>query len=125
MNELNNATLEVSKRLTKNGIVLKTEASWNWNGREYVLSPAGTLLPGFPAPSMAEAFWELPEYVTKDEVTYYRTLQSRQCYHFASYRDDDGNALEGSIFRNTNPTDALISLLVWLTEQTKEKEKGQ
>ena len=125
MNELNYATLEASKRLHDTGIVLKTKAWWNWNGREYVLSPAGTLLPGFPAPSMAEAFWELPEYVTKNEVTYYRTLQSRQCYHFASYRDDDGNALEGSIFRNTNPTDALISLLVWLTEQTKEKEKGQ
>ena len=121
MNELNNATLEVSKRLTKNGIVLKTKAWWNWNGREYVLSPAGTLLPGFPALSLAEAWRELPEYVTKDEVTYYKTLQSRQCYHFASYRDD-GNALEGSIFRNTNPADALISLLVWVT---KEKEKGK
>jgi hypothetical protein len=40
---------------------------------------------------------------------------------FAFYGMSDDKAVCGSTKHNTNPTDALIDLLIWVTEQRKEK----
>ena len=108
MNDKNYASLEASKRLFSSGIVLKTEASWDWNGREYVLSPAGTLLPGFPAPSMAEAWRELPD----EEASHVRKVFNGKTI---ISKHKGSRVIEEIVY--INPTDALIDLLIWVRKQ--------
>ena len=120
MNPLNYASLEASKRLVEAGIVLETDFMW-WNyDREngWALAKSrdnkekGLRLPiGIvPAPSMAEVWRELPDRIC---------IEKHIAFTQANY--PTGELYTNKIFCNTNPTDALIDLLIWVTEQRKEK----
>jgi len=115
MNPLNYASLEASKRLVAAGIVLETEAvreRHRWPGGErWILVSRGIALnKTIPAPSMAEVWRELPVYcgVVKgvDESIAKIAFDPEPV---------PGPTLKelASIQRNTNPTDALIDLLIF------------
>ena len=120
MNELNYASLEASKKLVDNGIVLETEAGWykifrpGCHAFVMVLSMRSGnekfYGDNYPAPSMAEVWRELPAKIGADHI-----LEIYKEYGFtkAQYWGLD---LYGY---SKNPTDALIDLLVWLKGEGK------
>jgi hypothetical protein len=108
MNELNNASLEASKRLVDAGIVLETDASriedplGGWNKRVLPTQMCKTKYQfnkRLPAPSMAEVWRELPE-----QTMLYRGDTLTEAY----------NTQKKISFANRNPTDALIDLLIFI-----------
>ena len=106
MNPLNYASLEASQRLVEAGIVMETEHYWMHYIKESYLTHfhcEKTEYPFFktPAPSMAEVWRELPEGTT---------LQKWALGYQAWIAPD----YEKYHSQNTNPTDALIDLLVWI-----------
>ncbi len=122
MNPLNYASLEASQRLVEVGIVLWTEAYYSET--IYIDSPFFTEVPQgstnaarqpikvsierhIPKPQMAEVWRELPEGTElvkgKDITTAWLMVND--------FMSGDN--------QNTNPTDALIGLLIWA-----RKEKG-
>ena len=109
MNELNYASLEASKRLVEAGIALETDAEWCKlsNGimgiylKEQFKSGIFTVLA--PAHSMAEVWRELPDIHNEYGITMMKYLGDTWC----KYYDPHG-------FASTNPTDALIGLLIWV-----------
>ena len=117
MNTLNYATLPASKRLVEAGIVLETEAGWykifrpGCHAFDMVLSMRSGnenfFGDNYPAPCMAEVWRELLDdslylgYTARSNLTY----AGRLC----------GAELEE--FHNTNPTDALIDLLIWVRKE--------
>jgi hypothetical protein len=119
MDELNSATLEASQRLVKAGIVLETEAVWYLSQTLGQKKPFAELMSRYrakdfmnsvkftetankiiPAPSMTEAWRELPD---STQII----LVKRGVNHIVSYAPNAN-------FMNTNPTDALIDLLIWV-----------
>jgi hypothetical protein len=113
MNELNYASLEASQRLSKAGIVLKTEMAWGQDKND----PPGVLILWefngvYPAPSIAEVWRELPF------QSYIKMLDEGSSL---AWIFDEERKFESPEIWNTNPTDALIDLLIWVTEQRKEK----
>lgn len=113
MNPLNYASLEASRRLVKAGIVLETERVWRKNtSGEYYLSGNVTynIKSQIPAPSMAEVWREWPESVVINGLLAFKTIQQTS-FSFASYKSNDS---ESKVFKSTNPTDALIDLLIWV-----------
>ena len=124
MNNLNYATLEASKKLVKAGIVLETESvrylqpdgHWRIAPKHDVGHLWRVLsMDVIPAPSMAEVWRELPENV----CDYYPILTIDEEETKAEYRDTLWNRLDNSQHRNTNPTDALINLLIWVKGQVR------
>jgi len=109
MNQLNYATLEASKRLHNAGIVLETDAHWR-RISNYPLDKWGLVgdwrssgvLEVIPAPSMTEVWRELPENSMVHKIT--KTMY--QAYILNDY----GQAMMA--FMHSNPTDALIDLLI-------------
>ena len=129
MNELNYATPEASKRLEDAGIILETDVyhkvgvygsmpSMLCTKTEYeidsdpyhpdsdpdVLNGVAVYL---PAPSMAEVWRELPNWIEGEMKL---SLAKFGDGSVAGYGDTD------AIVFNTNPTDALIDLLIWVKE---------
>ena len=113
MNELNYASLEAGKRLVEAGIVLETEAVWmHVKGGSWYLRPNdNTPIPVeiddmIPAPSMAEVWRELLDVtITKDSKNLGDGISMVwQC-------PGDNPSV------NTNPTDALIDLLIWVKQE--------
>jgi len=125
MNELNYASLEASKKLVDNGIVLETDFYWRvWterdkfkSGTEIVTTEVMLALmnndnfyendvPGvvyYPAACFTEVWRELPE----------GTVCKKQPDGITkAYTDEPFSNLK--VMFNTNPTDALIELLVWV-----------
>ena len=109
----NVGTLETCQRLQKAGIVLKTDVRWCKNqtgtGNDWFLADQQILIVptiSIPAPCFTEVWRVLPEWavIQKEDGT-------NCCW----------TECESNIIRNTNPTDALIDLLIWATEQRKEK----
>lgn len=103
MNPLNYATLEASRRLVAAGIVLETERVWRKNtSGEYYLSGNVTynIKSQIPAPSMAEVWRELPE-----GCWIYKGIKFSEAYR--KHGDPKSHI-------STNPTDALIDLLIWV-----------
>ena len=106
---LNYASLEAAQRLDKARVVLKTERGWfyskkyGWTDHEMIECEKR-----IPRASFAEMWRELPgdASICKMNGNNYTLLQNRKTPQFG----------------NTNPTDALIDLLIWVTEQ-KRKEK--
>ena len=105
MNQDNYASLEASKRLLSAGIVLETDQQW------YVLKNGDCYLSGdsipmieiaeeYPVPSMAEAWRELPK----------GTLIRQFVPQTFVWIDDEDQSTQHS----TNPTDALIDLLIYI-----------
>jgi len=106
MNELDYGSREACQRLVDAGIVLETEFYWfywneRWHGHD-----AGTykVQKKIPRPSMAEVWWELPS----------NTILRRAAQTWAWI-----SGKEGTTHHNTNPTDALIDLKIWLTKGVK------
>jgi hypothetical protein len=120
VNKDNYATLEAAQRLVDAGIVLETEKCWSMAQRIDITekwhlevnSDSIQLLPKFPAPSMAEVWRELHIAFRQrtDGLPYLRLIAEKDAtiveVAFASKQ-----------FRNINPTDALIDLLIWVTAQ--------
>jgi len=117
MNEANYASLEASKRLVEAGIAVETDCYW-WIGphtkklidykpSESELSQYVNGVNIYPAPSMAEVWRELPEdtIIGKDK-TYTGSFIIGKTIHD---------------HRSTNPTDALIDLLIWLKQEAEHE----
>ena len=110
MNELNYTSLDMSRKLVKAGIVLKTEAKWiiwptglaelvySWQYRDADVEV-------FPAPSFTELWRELPAFVglTKqpDGIS--------KCWVESLTGD-----MMIKVFFNANPADALAELLIFV-----------
>jgi hypothetical protein len=131
VNPLNHATLEASQRLHAKGIVLETEAVWCHYSTDKFSHPNKWSLgyrglvesdprkddrPFIPAPSMAEVWRELPEMIPYCHKVYWLTLIKGSKASIADYVCTDGSSLfiaKGlKAYENTNPTDALIDLLI-------------
>ena len=106
MNKLNYASLSASKKLVDNWIVLETEKTWFFSntGWEMVDRYAAHHVNRhyLPAPSMAEVWRELPEW------TECKNNGGGETKCVVMTKNDI------KVFFNSNPTDALIDLLVWL-----------
>ena len=117
MNELNYASLSASKKLVENWIVLETEKTWFFSntGWEMVDRCAAHHVNRhyLPAPSMAEVWRELPF------QSYIKKLDDGSTLVWICDDDADGKYIESNMIANTNPTDALIDLLVWLKGEGK------
>lgn len=111
MNPLNYASLEASKRLQEAGIVLETEKYWYQDAHGWYLGLMPTVKGQhtpvhIPALSMAEAWREFGDdvYITRHwdrERRIYKTRATLTMLMSPAYTD-------------TNPTDALIDLLIWV-----------
>jgi hypothetical protein len=109
MNEANYASLEASKRLAEAGILLETEAGWykifrpGFHSFDMVLSMRSGnekfYGDNYPAPSMAEVWRELPDVMAMN----HRNGET-ECWL------ETGS----DSFASTNPTDALIDLLIFI-----------
>ena len=131
MNELNYASLEASKKLVDNGIVLETDYYWATYSESTLQSirDTGKVYPRpylvtkesihekhrtghgyYPAPCFTDVWRELPAKIGADHI-----LEIYKEYGFtkAQYWGLD---LYGY---SKNPTDALIDLLVWLKGEGK------
>jgi hypothetical protein len=123
MNPNNYATLEACQRLVSNGIVLETEHYWyrSASGKKhdylFVLrygkggvDYCGTFREeNIPAPSMAEVWREL---LSKCNVS----VSGQQDGATTVWTYSGGKQTSPDI-RDTNPTDALIDLLIWVKAQ--------
>jgi len=130
MNPDNYASLEASRRLDEAGIVIETEFYW----REYNPKTVKSLIDArkmapqpyiinaesrcknskweYPAPSMAEVWRELPE-----ASAYLHTNKETEVW-----LEDEGDIIPKSeSFADTNPTDALIDLLIWVRRDFNAK----
>lgn len=125
MNNLNYASREASQRLVDAGIVLKTDFYWasvdmeNWS---LCTIPHKVGFKEYPAPSMAEVWRELPEYVEykKDDrplIEYLRIDKNGDGSLSCGY----GQYSEMTI--NDNPTDALIDLLIWVRKEATDGKR--
>jgi hypothetical protein len=130
MNELNYTTLEVSQRLYEKGIVLETEKVWALNEWPVTIDshviykeewrlidrPMIGYKKQIPAPSMAEVWRELPDHLDSplsDLVITKDSMGITTCFYKVGHECE-----------STNPTDALIDLLIWVVEQRKEENHG-
>ena len=100
MNTQNYASLEASKRLHDAGIILETDAVWEGKEGQTRLNLKANCPDGFPAPSMAEVWRELP-----DSTCINKDGDYTKCWV------DSNMSLK--VFQNENPADALIDLLIW------------
>ena len=108
MNELNYASFEASKRLVDAGIVLETESCWRYGlddkwslvSVDWATTMMSNTLKVIPAPSMAEVWRELPH---------------GSWIHTGSQGNEAW--FDEKCFRNDNPTDALIDLLIWVLKE--------
>ncbi len=122
MNTQNYASLEASKRLHDAGIELETEAYWIRvaNSPMMLTDNRHGADEYYPAPSMAEVWRELPEYVEykKDDrplIEYLRIDKNGDGSLSCGY----GQYSEMTI--NDNPTDALIELLIWVRKEAPDE----
>lgn len=114
MNELNYASFEASKRLVDAGIVLETEAYWIRvaNSPMMLVDNRHGADEYYPAHSMAEVWRELPNTYSTDTDVRFKTLMSYQA-GYKALKDDVGVWFS----YDTNPTDALIDLLIHIKEK--------
>jgi hypothetical protein len=119
MNPLNHGSLEACQRLQAAGIVLETDCKWsktiyhdyelcNYDAHLHAIE-----LHNFPAPSMAEVWRELPDNVDDKGGEYYPVMTKDEGITRIELRDSRWSLLRSGI-ENTNPTDALIDLLIWV-----------
>jgi len=138
MNPNNYATLEASKRLIDAGIVLNTDFYWATYAERTLrsLKDAGKAIPApylvgresihnkhligmgsyVSAPSMAEVWLELPDLMLFNGLCYDLALYSFEGQAHAGYQWNSMMRIE---FYSTNPTDALIDLLIWVRRKRK------
>ena len=104
MNNLNYASFEASKKLLDAGIVLETDAVWEEKEGQTRLNLKANCPDGFPAPSMAEVWRELPEWTECKK-------QAVETKCVAMTKDNI------KVFFSDNPTDALINLLIFIRKE--------
>ena len=125
MNQNNYASLEAAQRLHDAGIVLETDCFWGEvAGRGWIIiAPLEYFREdvkknGPPAPSMAEVWRELPKDTAvckNDSETWAQVEYGYGGGGFDSKESADKTL--DSTQRNTNPTDALIDLLIWVRKE--------
>jgi hypothetical protein len=120
MNELDYGSLEACQRLVEAGIVLETDYCWAKTIEgDYMLTSRHHQEFSWnrvPAPSMAEAWRELPDFIDTIEFGRCTPLIHRYSKNtIAGY-----GVMQLGRTENVNPTDALIDLIIWL-----EKRKGE
>ena len=105
MNTQNYASLEACQRLVDAGIVLETEKVWFFNTTGWELvdryDKHKVNKHYLPAPSMAEVWRELPD----------STCVNKDGDHTKCWIDSKTSL---KVFQSTNPTDALIDLLIFV-----------
>jgi hypothetical protein len=114
MNELNYASLEASKKLVDNGIVL-SEVDFMWFEHEVgewiLMSSDSVSIKAFkdghayPAPCFTDVWRELPAGASVYKGTVVEVANTAACMV---------DRIKTPYIERTNPTDALINLLVWL-----------
>jgi len=124
MNPNNYASLEASKRLHDAGIVLETDAVWardenGWYLRSSFENTDREVLESCPAPSMTEVWRELPATVP-DRGLSMKLRKAGDGKTWGSYFRD-GSQIIDSIKADTNPTDALIDLLIWVRKEASHE----
>ena len=124
MNPNNYASLEASKRLVDAGIVLETEAVWATDGLDWVLmsrNRCGSWTQVIPGPSMVEVWRELP--ATVPDRGLYVPMKLRKAGDGKTWGSyfRDGSQIIDSIKADTNPTDALIDLLIWVRKEASHE----
>ena len=121
MNPNNYASLEASKQLVEAGIEMETEAAWCPFGRngEYKLLPIEYFPPTevskdvrIPAPCMTEVWMELPE-----ASAYLHTNKETEVW----LEDEEDIIPKSNSFADTNPTDSLIYLLIWVRKEASHE----
>jgi hypothetical protein len=113
MNPNNYAILEASKRLVEAGIVLETDAGWVIDGYDWMLMPKDKMASWahfIPAPSLAEVWRELPN------GCYIQQVEDG----FVVGMDNGTVSVHTRHTTEANPTDALISLLIWVKGKDKK-----
>jgi hypothetical protein len=127
MNEANYGSLEACQRLVEAGIVLETEASWceytkgKWDiGYTELIKESNRFLlekrKVIPAPSMAEVWRELPDEISTRALFCDLAVYRRGINTVAQYIWFNDSQIS---FESTNPTDALIDLLIWVKKEPK------
>ena len=117
MNERNVASFESSKKLVDNGIVLDTECYWcrlhDWDKYELKSADYASFCDdSYPAPCFTEVWRELPF------QSYIKMLDDGSS--IAWICDEERDLISHECW-STNPTDALIELLVWVKQQNRER----
>lgn len=115
MNQNNNCSLEMSRRLVEAGIEVKTEAFWikvsdYWkivHGEYYFVDKHSE---HYPAPSMSE-LWTLLPYRLREQDGDFLFISAIHETTYAGY-----GSLQNPIisYNSTNPCDALAELLLWV-----------
>jgi len=111
MNNLNYASREASQRLVDVGIVLDTDYMWfEHENKDWILVSSDCVSikafkdgHTYPAPSMAEVWRELP----------YGSWTHKSSDKYEAWFDQ-------KCFQSTNPTDALIDLLIWVRKEASD-----
>ena len=111
MNTQNVGSFEACKRLVEAGIVLETDFVWRLGAdgwklltKDWVRDMMSNTYESLPAPSMTEVLEELPN----------NTAFLKNKVYYASVGGSDNEYKE---FISTNPTDALIDLLIWTRKE--------
>jgi hypothetical protein len=120
MNLNNYGTLEACKRLDDAGIVLETDCIYgciyciNGNEQWEIQSKNDShfiqSFPTYPAPSMVEVWRELPF------QSYIKQMGGLSLAWICD-DEDETETLESGFIQSTNPTDALIDLLIWARKE--------
>ena len=120
MNPLDYGTREACEKLFKAGVVLETEHCWypsifldKWLLKNSKWKDGKKL----PAVSMSEVWRELPQEYTDDELVGSLMLWKEDKFTAVGYWWHDQCRIS---VRNLNPADALIDLLIWVS-QKKER----
>ena len=134
MNEGNYASLEASKRLMEARILVRkiqigdrvchiTKGMGfvtHRNPLPVVASNDGTFFRCDPRTltiiySMGEVWRELPDLIGAGELRMARIINTHEAVLYYGWIDEDGKEqIETKVFRNTNPADALIDLLIFI-----------
>jgi hypothetical protein len=119
MNKDNYCSLGTCQKIVEAGIVLETEAVYVKLFKGYKLRMKDSFSfreedDYIPAPTMAELWRELPEYITNGSTIQYLEMGKTGSKTYAAYDFADDYVLFD------NPTDALAELLIWVKEQNKE-----
>jgi hypothetical protein len=128
MNELNYASLEASKKMVENWVVLETDFVWRlgtdgWKllSKDWVTNMMSNTYESYPAPCFTEVWRELPF------QSYIKKLDDGSTLVWICDDDTDGKYIESNMIANTNPTDALIDLLIdlliWLKGEGNDRRR--
>lgn len=116
MNPKNYASLRSSQSLFEAGIILDTEAYWCLVGKEFQLKEKDNISVCYPAPTMYEAWEQLPVSVITGCMGFFRTFcdSDKIGRYLVGYK----NSISGYLYsvEKENPADAIIDLLIWNKE---------